>query len=39
MAKLAFITGAASGLGQALAWRYHLAGAELAASIRDQILG
>ena len=30
MAKLAFITGAASGLGQALAWRYHLAGAELA---------
>ena len=30
MARLVFITGAASGLGQALAWRYHQAGAELA---------
>ena len=30
LARLVFITGAASGLGQALAWRYHQAGAELA---------
>ncbi len=30
MDKLAFITGAASGIGQALAWRYHQAGWRLA---------
>jgi short-subunit dehydrogenase len=30
MAQLAFITGASSGLGQALAWRYHQAGYDLA---------
>jgi short-subunit dehydrogenase len=30
MARLAFITGASSGIGQALAWRYHQAGWRLA---------
>ena len=30
MAKLVFITGASSGIGQALAWRYYLAGFSLA---------
>jgi short-subunit dehydrogenase len=30
MARLAFITGASSGIGQALAWRYHQAGWDLA---------
>lgn len=30
MSKLVFITGASSGIGQALAWRYHLAGYQLA---------
>ena len=30
MAKLVFITGASSGIGQALAWRYYLAGYSLA---------
>jgi short-subunit dehydrogenase len=30
MDKLAFITGASSGIGQALAWRYHRAGWQLA---------
>jgi short-subunit dehydrogenase len=30
MAKLVFITGASSGIGQALAWRYHQAGWRLA---------
>jgi len=30
MAQLVFITGASSGLGQALAWRYHQAGYDLA---------
>jgi short-subunit dehydrogenase len=30
MSKLAFITGASSGIGQALAWRYHQAGWRLA---------
>ena len=32
--KLAFITGASSGLGQALAWRYYQAGFELALAAR-----
>jgi short-subunit dehydrogenase len=30
MARLAFITGASSGIGQALAWRFHQAGYQLA---------
>ena len=30
MTRLAFITGASSGIGQALAWRFHLAGYRLA---------
>jgi short-subunit dehydrogenase len=30
MSKLVFITGASSGIGQALAWRYHQAGYQLA---------
>ena len=30
MTRLAFITGASSGIGQALAWRYHQAGWRLA---------
>jgi short-subunit dehydrogenase len=34
MDKLVFITGASSGIGQALAWRYHQAGWRLALSAR-----
>ncbi|HYF43085.1 MAG TPA: SDR family oxidoreductase [Ramlibacter sp.] len=34
MDKLAFITGASSGIGQALAWRYHQAGWRLALAAR-----
>lgn len=34
MDKLAFITGASSGIGQALAWRYHQAGWRLALTAR-----
>jgi len=34
MDKLAFITGASSGIGQALAWRYHQAGWKLALAAR-----
>lgn len=33
-ARLAFITGASSGIGQALAWRYHEAGWQLALTAR-----
>jgi len=32
--KLVFITGASSGIGQALAWRYHRAGWRLALAAR-----
>lgn len=40
MAPLAFITGASSGIGQALAWRYHQAGYRLALVARrtDEIV-
>ena len=34
MDKLVFITGASSGIGQALAWRYHQAGWRLALAAR-----
>lgn len=36
MRKLAFITGASSGIGQALAWRYHQAGYDLALLARRE---
>jgi hypothetical protein len=34
MAKLLFLTGASSGLGQALAWRFYQAGYSLALAAR-----
>lgn len=41
MARLAFITGASSGIGQALAWRFHQAGYQLALVARrtDDVQG